>query len=106
MVWDVSVIVSSGQSEISLHQRATAVGFNFRKSSSQKISLKTKRGTPKEEDCSQRMHLGVKDELSGEQIILTWFSEEHRTHPFLNNSLKADLTKGICWQLPFVKESQ
>lgn len=65
MVWDVSVIVSSGQSEISLHLRATAVGFNFRKSSSQKISLKPKRGTPKEEDCSQRMHLGVKDELSG-----------------------------------------
>lgn len=39
-------------------------------------------------------------------MILTWFLEEHRACPFLNNSLKGDLTKDTCWQLPFVKESQ
>ena len=47
----------------------------------------------------------VKDELSREHMILTCFLEEHRACPFLNNSCKVDLTKGICQQLPFVKGS-
>lgn len=50
--------------------------------------------------------MGVKDELTRGQMILTWFLEQHRGCPFRNTSLKVDLTKAICWHLPFVKGSQ